>query len=201
MTTDDLVFRLLLAALLLGFMAHRGYSTRKMAQPAAETVRERPPDGTQRAGALLAAGALISSGVYIVFPAWLAWAALPLPDWLRWGGVALALAGFGLLQWAHVALGRNWSDTPRLLREQALVTDGPYRWARHPIYTAFLMILGAPLLISANWLVGGLWLAATGLDIAGRVRFEETLLEEQFGAAYHAYAARTGRLAPRLGRR
>ena len=196
---NELIYRILLLLLLVGFFLHRGYYTRKFTRPAADTVAQRPGDWMQRAANVLAVPALLATLVYILAPRWVAWAALPLPAWLRWAGLAAALAGFALLQWAHAALGRNWSDAPRLLRGQTLVREGPYRRIRHPIYTAFLLILGSTLLLSANWLVGGLWIAATALDIASRVRFEEAVLEGQFGEAYRAYAKETGALLPRLG--
>jgi protein-S-isoprenylcysteine O-methyltransferase Ste14 len=198
---NDLIFRILVLLLLAGFAAHRGYSTRKFARPPADTVVERKADRMQRAAGVLAIPALLATLLYVVAPRWVAWASLPLPAWLRWAGLGVALAGFTLLQWAHVALGRNWSDTPRLLRGQTLVREGPYRRIRHPIYSAFLLILGSTLLLSANWLVGGLWIAAAALDIASRVRFEDAVLEAQFGDVYRAYAKETGALLPRLGHR
>ena len=128
----------------------------------------------------------------------MAWSALPLPAWLRWLGVAIALTGFALLQWSQQSLGKNWSDSPLLLKGQEMIASGPYRWIRHPIYAAFLLILGSPLLISANWFVGGMWIGMTGLDVASRVRAEEAMMVGQFGEQYHAYVQRTGRLLPRL---
>jgi protein-S-isoprenylcysteine O-methyltransferase Ste14 len=196
---NDLIFRILMLLLLVGFAAHRGYSTRKFARPPADTLVQRQAGWVERVASVLAILALLATLVYVLAPLWLISAALPLPAWLRWAGLGIALGGFALLEWAHVALGRNWSDTPRLLRGQALVKEGPYRRIRHPIYSAFLLILGSTLLISANWLVGGLWIAATALDISARVRFEERVLEEQFGDAYRAYAKETGALLPRLG--
>ena len=136
--------------------------------------------------------------VYAINPAWLAWAALPLPIWLRWTGVGLTLLGFALLQWAQNTLGKNWSDTPRMIQEQALVTSGPYRLIRHPIYTAFVFILGSTLLISANWLIGLAWLGMTILELASRIQFEEGLMLEYFGDQYREYMKRTGRLLPKL---
>jgi protein-S-isoprenylcysteine O-methyltransferase Ste14 len=195
---EPIIFRLLLFLLLATFVAHRGYYTRKFGRGANETLKARQDGLAERIAGVLNVLALIATAIYLLAPQWLSWAALPLPLWMRWAGVVLALFGFALLQWAHVALSRNWSDQPRLLSEQQLVTSGPYRLMRHPIYTAFLLILSAPLLLSANWVVGLLWIAATGLEIAARVRYEEALLAESFGDAYRDYATHTGRLLPRL---
>ena len=129
---------------------------------------------------------------------WLSWAALPLPLWLRWTGIGMALLGFGLLQWAQTTLGKSWSDTPRMIKGQSLITSGPYQFIRHPIYTAFLLILGSTLFISANWLIGSAWLGMALLELASRIRFEEGLMLEYFGDQYREYMKRTGRLLPKL---
>ena len=84
------------------------------------------------------------------------------------------------------------------LKRQQLVRSGPYRWVRHPIYTDFLLILGSPLLIAANWFVGGLWTTMVILDVSPRLRQEEALLLDHFGDANLAYMQTTGRLFPKL---
>lgn len=115
-------------------------------------------------------------------------------------GISIALLGFALLQWAQNTLGRNWSDTPRMMKDQALITSGPYQFIRHPIYTAFLLIMSSTLLISANWLIGLSWIGMTALEIASRIGFEESLMLEYFGDRYREYMKRTGRLSPLLFR-
>jgi protein-S-isoprenylcysteine O-methyltransferase Ste14 len=195
---NELIYRLLLLIILVAFVAHRGFYTKKYGRPEADTVRAREKSAGGKVADALSLLALLATAVYLIAPDWLNWATLPFPPWLRWAGAGLALAGFALLQWAHAALSRNWSDTPRLLRGQSLVTGGPYSRVRHPIYTAFLLILSAPLFISSNWLVGLLWIAPTALEVASRIRYEEAILAEQFGDDYREYAAHTGRLLPRL---
>lgn len=197
---NELIYRLLLLTLFVGFVAFRGYFQRKFGRPDEDTVKQRAGNPAEKIANLLSIPALISTIVYIVYPAWMSWASIPLPTWLRWVGVGLALLGFALLQWAHQALGRNWSDAPRLMKDQSLVTSGPYHWIRHPIYTAFLLIMSAPLLISANWFIGGLWLGLTGLEVMGRIQFEEALMLETFGEKYRVYMQKTGRLIPCLTR-
>jgi len=135
---------------------------------------------------------------YAINPTWLSWASLPFPGWLRWTGVGIALLGFALLQWAQNTLGKNWSDTPRMIKEQALITSGPYQFIRHPIYTAFLLILGSILFLSANWLIGSAWLGMTILELASRIRFEEGIMLEYFGDQYREYMKTTGKLLPKL---
>lgn len=194
----ELDYRLILFALLAGFVAHRAYYTQKRGRSDGDTMKSRDRSPAQVVAGGLNAIALLSSAVYLIYPAALAWAALPFPAWLRWAGALVAVGGFALLQWAHRALSRNWSDAPRLLNDQTLTRTGPYRWVRHPMYTAFLIILSGPLFITANWLVGLSWIAATALEVASRVRFEEALLAETFSNEYHDYAQHTGRLLPRF---
>jgi protein-S-isoprenylcysteine O-methyltransferase Ste14 len=85
-----------------------------------------------------------------------------------------------------------------MMADQALITSGPYRFIRHPIYTAFLLILGSTLLISANWLIGLTWLGMTLIEVISRIGFEENLMLEYFGDRYREYMKTTGRLLPRL---
>jgi len=191
-------FRMIVAVLLIGFMAHRGYYTRKM-QQGAGAVQEQPQLGRlSQVANLLALPAFIGTILYVLIPEWISWSVFDLSVWSRWLGVAVSLAGFALLQWSQITLGKNWSDAPKLYENQEMVTGGPYTWIRHPIYTAFLLILGSQLLITANWFIGVLWIAMTGLDVAARIKAEEAMLVGQFGEGYRAYQQRTGRLVPRF---
>ena len=119
-------------------------------------------------------------------PSLLGWAELPLPEWLRWLGVILGLASLLLILWVQSALGINFSGTLHLRAEHSLVTHGPYRRVRHPMYTVMWMHWIAILLLTSNWLFGGLFLLAQTLTIALRVRREETLMIDKFGNAYRA---------------
>ena len=65
---------------------------------------------------------------YLVNPVRMAWAAVPLPAWLRWTGVGLALCAGLLIIWTFRNLGRNLTDTVVTRKEHTLITTGPYRW-------------------------------------------------------------------------
>lgn len=60
------------------------------------------------------------------------------------------------------------------------------------------MILGATLLISANWLIGLAWIGMTVLEVVSRIGFEEDLMIEFFGDQYREYMEHTGRLFPKI---
>jgi protein-S-isoprenylcysteine O-methyltransferase Ste14 len=136
--------------------------------------------------------------VYLVKPAWMAWAALPVPDWMRWLGAALGGAGVAGLMWVHRELGRNFSATLQVRPDQTLVTSGPYRWVRHPMYTTLYLIVLSFFLISANWLIGTVWLGSFTAVVVTRVSKEDAAMEAKFSDAYRAWAAHTGGLVPRL---
>ena len=194
----ETLFRIILPVLIITFAMHRGYYVKNHGQPDDITLKKRQQGLDSKVGGMLGLIGFISVIAFVINPSWLAFASLSFPDWLRWAGVALTLAGFALLQWAQVTLGKSWSDTPRMMKEQALITSGPYQFIRHPIYTAFILILGSALLISANWFIGLAWLGMTVLEVASRVDFEESLMLEYFGDQYRDYMKKTGRLLPRL---
>lgn len=194
----ETVFRVTAPVLLIAFAVHRGYYVRNHSRPEDDTLRKREAGLVSRLAGLLGLAGFVSILALTIQPGWLAFADLSLPVWLRWVGVGMAVLGFAILQWAQVTLGRSWSDTPRMMKGQTLITEGPYRFIRHPIYTAFLLILGSLLLITSNWLIGLCWMGMTALEILSRIGFEEALMLEFFGDEYRQYMERTGRLFPRL---
>jgi protein-S-isoprenylcysteine O-methyltransferase Ste14 len=135
--------------------------------------------------------------VFLVKPSAMAWASFNIPNWLRWSGVGLAAAASGLIIWTFRTLGHNLTDTVVTRRDATLITDGPYRWVRHPFYLAFAMAVIANTLITAS-----AFLAITGiaafLVIVCRTSIEEQKLVERFGADYLEYMGRTGRFLPRF---
>jgi protein-S-isoprenylcysteine O-methyltransferase Ste14 len=133
----------------------------------------------------------------MINPAWMAWSALPLPAWLRWVGAGLVAAAIPLEYWMFSSLGKNVTDTVATRQEHTLVTHGPYRWIRHPLYTfGFLAFAGFTLLL-ANWFTGLAGLIAISV-LAIRTPIEEAKLIERFGDEYREYMQRTGRFLPRL---
>jgi protein-S-isoprenylcysteine O-methyltransferase Ste14 len=134
--------------------------------------------------------------VYLVNPARMAWASLPLPMSLRWAGIALLAVTAALLLWTLRSLGKNLTDTVVTRRAHTLVTHGPYRWIRHPFYDCVLLLMIATSLAAANW-----FLLLTGLItftmMVVRTRIEERNLVARFGDGYRAYMAATARFFPR----
>jgi protein-S-isoprenylcysteine O-methyltransferase Ste14 len=194
---DDSVFRLVLIAGWLMLMPVLVYH-RIRSQATGERL-DRRQEGwfillTLRPVGLAHMAGLIT---YMVNPSRMAWAALPLPVWLRWIGVGIGVAGGTLLVWTLLNLGRNLTDTVVTRKAHTLVTTGPYCWIRHPFYVATALSVVANGLTTANWFL----LAAGTLTMAllvARTTREEALLLARFGAAYRSYVDRTGRFLPRM---
>jgi protein-S-isoprenylcysteine O-methyltransferase Ste14 len=80
-----------------------------------------------------------------------------------------------------------------------LITTGPYRWVRHPLYSGLLNEAIGVSLFVANWFVAST-AAATWALLAYRTRIEEDKLVEEFGEEYKEYQRCVGMFVPRMGR-
>ena len=122
---------------------------------------------------------------------------IPLPDGLRWAGFGLGLCGLGLWTWTQAVLGKEWSPQLLLHDKHRLVTEGPYSWVRHPMYTAMFGVGVALALLAANWCFV-LFAVAMISGFVARAPREERMMLEAFGEEYRVYAQRTGRFFPKL---
>lgn len=148
----------------------------------------------------LAGLALWGSAIaFMVDPASMAWASLPLPVGLRWAGAGIGVVTPLLLIWTLRSLGPNLTDTVVTRQAHTLVTRGPYRWVRHPFYDCMALFTLSLGLMCANWFVLAAGVAVFGL-LTSRSRTEESKLLERFGESYRAYRASTGRFVPGIGR-
>jgi len=112
-------------------------------------------------------------------------------------GLVLILLGFTVALVGLGTLRMSYSSTLVIRRDHRLVTHGIYRLVRHPIYLGVLMVcLGIPLHSASP--IGLVTMAVLIPIFRNRIRLEERLLSEEFGEAYDAYRASTGRLIPFL---
>src|SRR5262245_9990042 len=111
-------------------------------------------------------------------------------------GVACYAVGLAIFWKSHADLGTNWSITLEVRENHSLVTTGSYRLVRHPMYLGLMLYSLGQALVLPNWIVGPSYVVALGLLVALRVRPEERMMRERFGAEYDAYAARTKRIIP-----
>lgn len=134
---------------------------------------------------------------YLVFPAAVHWAMLPIPNSIRWLGVVAGAFSSMLMYWTLQALGGNLTDTVDIRAKATLVTHGPYRWVRHPYYSTTAIVMASVTLLTANWLIGICSLVVLSM-LAIRTPKEERALVARFGDQYVAYMAKTGRFFPRF---
>ena len=153
--------------------------------------------------ALLLGLALLGMGAvpltYLVTD-WLVPFSFSAPLWVRVSGAVTYGIGFLLLFWVHLTLGCNWSPFLEISKGHVLVTGGPYRWVRHPLYLAFYVMAVGQWLLTANWFVGFLGVLLWSVFYLARVGHEEKMMLDFFGREYKEYMERTGRLLPKIRR-
>jgi protein-S-isoprenylcysteine O-methyltransferase Ste14 len=196
--TMENTFRFILIAFIAAILAVRVYYYIKAG--ARREVRTRTQE-QRRLGMLRMITGLpgcAALALWMVNPAHANWAIMDLPEWLRLSGAALAPLALILLVWVHRTLDTNFSPTLRLKVSHRLVMHGPYRWVRHPMYTALMLVGIAVVLISANWPVALITIPGMTLAVALRIPHEETMMIERFGDQYLTYIHRTGLVLPRL---
>ncbi len=134
---------------------------------------------------------------FIVYPRAMDFAAIPLRLWIRLSGAPVGFGGLVLFSWMFRHLGLNVTSTSVPRPNATLVTSGPYRWIRHPMYSAALILGAAATLLTANAVVlfGGVAMFAL---LAARSRLEEQRLVGKFGEAYRDYQKHTGRFLPKV---
>jgi len=194
----EIIFRFLFILAFLAMLSIRIYFQSKV-------LRE-PRKVDYREGALsLAAGSvaalvtIVFGAEYILSPGTFAFAYwIPLPSWLRWIGAIMLTTGIILLASAHTHLGRSFHSLIVTKQDQTFVDSGPYRWIRHPIYTAYLINYAGGGLLAGNWVLTFVPVLMFGMLVAIRVGREEQVLIDQFGEPYIDYMQRTGRLIPKI---
>lgn len=126
------------------------------------------------------------------------WSALPDPALAAIAGMALLIAGAVLRRLCFNALGKSFTGTVVVAPGQAIVQHGPYRFVRHPSYTAaFLMFIGIGLALASGLSLAILF-GAHAFLYGRRVAAEERALVATLGAPYRDYMARTRRFIPFL---
>lgn len=195
---SDNGFRWALLIILVTTMAIGSYYRLKAAS-SGERISHKE-EGYLFAALLRLAGLSLWFGIFgwVAFPSSFVWSTFPLPDGVRWLGVAVGLLAPVMMYWTLSTLGKNLTDTVVTRTEATLVTGGPYRWVRHPFYLTAALIMVSTTLVSANWMIGLSGLVILTL-LAIRTPKEERKLLERFGDEYRQYQSRTGRFYPRIG--
>ncbi|OFZ86324.1 MAG: hypothetical protein A3F74_07235 [Betaproteobacteria bacterium RIFCSPLOWO2_12_FULL_62_58] len=155
--------------------------------------------------------AYFASTAWVIYVAWLVIAPVQIVKWDRWpldhgvsdllGWIAVPLlsAGLWLFWYSHCTIGHYWSIQVQLKKAHRLITDGPYRYIRHPLYTAlFLGYLGTALALQSWMLVA--WFPAFVASYLLFAKEEEKVMESGFGEAYRAYRRQAGMFLPKWAR-
>lgn len=189
-----IAFLLLLVAMFVVAARFRGRADRI----GGKVSRREDPLAVRVGLALTALPAFVVAILFVVHPAWIRWAELPVPDVVRTAAIGTGAVAIGVGAWILAALGRNVTPTAAVRADGQLVTHGPYRFVRHPLYTngALLHVPSLGLLAANGILLFG-GLAAIAVLVA-RTPLEERNLEARYGDAWRDYARRTGRFLPRL---
>jgi protein-S-isoprenylcysteine O-methyltransferase Ste14 len=109
-------------------------------------------------------------------------------------GLILFAAGLAFAVWARVHIGRNWGTPMSKKADPELVTSGPYRFVRHPIYSGILLAgVGTAVALSWSWLFV---VALTGAYFIYSATVEERNLAAVFPDTYPAYRRSSKMLVP-----
>ncbi len=126
---------------------------------------------------------------------WGTWTYPPLSEWIQWTGVVLAILPLFYLIWVHQHLDTQWSIALEIQEEHKLITTGPYRRVRHPMYLGIFVYTIGLCLISLNILVIQFFVYSILVNYR-RIPSEEQMMIDQFGEEYVEYMKRTGKLLP-----
>jgi protein-S-isoprenylcysteine O-methyltransferase Ste14 len=117
---------------------------------------------------------------------------------LALAGILLAVTGAAFVLRSRVELGAAWSFVPKADRGTGLVTTGPYRLVRHPIYFGMVLVAIGGALAFGSWPAFVIVLCGIVPTFAWRARAEEKLLSHTFGEPHALYLRRTKMIVPYL---
>jgi protein-S-isoprenylcysteine O-methyltransferase Ste14 len=117
---------------------------------------------------------------------------------LALSGSLVALAGAAFVVICHAELGAAWSFAPKAGQSTGLITTGPYRLVRHPIYLGLALLAVGEALAFGSWPALLIALAGIVPTLAWRALAEEKLLSRTFGESYEVYRQRTKMIVPHL---
>jgi len=115
---------------------------------------------------------------------------------VAWLLVVVTLLGFAFAWWARITLGRLWSSGVTVKADHDMITAGPYRLVRHPIYSGILLsVIATAVLFGTTAAAVGAVAIICGLYVKARI--EEQFLRSELGdERYASYARRVPMLVP-----
>lgn len=196
---NENVFRTFTAVILFTAIGISSYFRRKADRESGEKI-SRSVDGRVLMTLIRIGGLVLwlSPLIYLLDPAWMTWSKIGLAEWVRWLGVGIGILCVGLIYWLFRSIGSGITPTSATRKQHTLITNGPYRWVRHPLYTVGSSMFLALGLMADSWFIAGLGVL-TFLLMAIRTPKEEANLIEKFGNEYREYMKHTGRFFPKVG--
>ncbi len=195
---EELLFRLIFIGVFVWMLLLSAYYRRLARKASGVIVRRQEGALAVVLRITLTLPLLLSIILYACNPRWMDWAAISLPLWVRWLGAGLGLACIAMVWWVLYSIGANISETVLTKQNHQLITKGPYRWVRHPLYSVGLLEIFALGLLASNWFMLVFWVIGIGVFRYVVIPKEEANLLAAFANDYRNYQKRTGALMPLL---
>jgi protein-S-isoprenylcysteine O-methyltransferase Ste14 len=204
---SNLYFRLSFFALWALFGVVRGYYGRKTGTHSTiagvmeklKTAEEEMGTEFKAITAIITVVGGVGLILYLLSPPWWTWTLIPLGEWVQWLGIVVSIIPIFFLIWVHRHLDKQWSIALEIQEEHQLITTGPYRFVRHPMYLGIFIYTTGLMMISLDVLVILFFVFSIWVNYM-RIPKEEQMLIQQFGDEYLEYMKRSGRLLPRFHR-
>lgn len=170
------------------------YPEMKLVQRATTEAKKK---GSKDAGSIKVILASNWIALLLAFPAaWVASTVIQPRVPVFYSGLALLVLGSILRRVCWRALGQHFTGDVRASADQPVIQTGPYRFVRHPSYTAGMMMFIGLGLALTNWLSVGLLFLSTIIAYGYRVRVEERALLSEIGAPYADFMKTRKRFIP-----
>jgi protein-S-isoprenylcysteine O-methyltransferase Ste14 len=127
------------------------------------------------------------------------WAGLHVARWpIFVAGVVVIVLGIALRQWSVRTLGQFFTVQVQVHADQTVVDTGPYRWVRHPSYTAIITSFVGIGVALENWLSLAVLIVVPTIGLVVRIRVEERALLDALGEPYRQFSKSRARLIPNV---
>ena len=199
----NLFFRIALLSLWISLGIMRGYYGRKTkTHDSLVAIKEKLKTADREMGkgmmiltTIITVIGVIGIILYLLSPPWWTWTHLPLGEWVQWIGIVVATIPLFYLIWVHRHLDNQWSIALEIQEDHKLITTGPYRRVRHPMYLGIFVYTIGLCLISLDILVSLFFVFSIWVNY-NRIPSEEQMMIDQFGDEYLEYMKTSGRLIP-----
>ena len=204
----ELFFRISFLLLWAVFGIVRGYYGRKTkTHDSLEGVKEKLKAAEKDMGkgfkivtaAITVIGA-IGIILYLLAPPWWIWTRFPFRELTQWLGIIIAIPPILYLVWVHRHLDTQWSIALELQEHHKLITSGPYKRIRHPMYLGIFIYTFGLSLVASDILVFIFFMFSIWVNYR-RIPDEEQMMIDEFGEEYLEYKEHSGKLLPPFGRK